>query len=138
MRFEELEVWRKARELTNTIYAVTKEGSFSRDFCFRDQIRRASLSIMSNIAEGYERDGNKEFVQYLYIAKGSCGEVRSQLHLALDQDYIDAGSGRSLVEEFMKLSIMIRNFISYLKSSNYRGEKYRNDGDDKALGDEAR
>lgn len=87
-RFEELEAWKLARALTNDIYDATLVGEFNRDFSLRDQIRRASISIVSNIAEGYERDGDKEFVQFLYIAKGSCGEVRAQLYLAYDRNYL--------------------------------------------------
>lgn len=81
-RFEDLEAWKGARALTGSIYAVTGTGAFSRDFALRDQIRRASISIVSNIAEGFERDGDKEFLQFLSMAKGSCGEVRVQLSLS--------------------------------------------------------
>ena len=77
-RFEDIESWKKARELTTLIYKITSIGNFARDFGLRDQIRRASVSIASNIAEGFERDGTKEFVQFLYIAKGSAGEVKTQ------------------------------------------------------------
>ena len=84
--FEELEIWKEARKLTRAIYQLTKREKFSRDFSLRDQIQRAVVSIMSNIAEGFERDGNQEFVQFLYVAKASCGEVRSQLYVAFDQD----------------------------------------------------
>ena len=87
-RFEDLEAWKIAREVTKEIYRVSKNDLFIRDFGLRDQICRASVSIMSNIAEGFERDGNKEFVNFLSIAKGSSGEVRSQLYVALDQNYI--------------------------------------------------
>jgi four helix bundle protein len=83
-KFEEIEAWCKARLLTKEIYAATSQGEFAHDFALRDQIRRASVSIMSNIAEGFERGGNKEFRQFLFMAKGSAGEVRSQLYIALD------------------------------------------------------
>src|ERR1043166_8669134 len=86
--FEDLEIWKSARDLTKEIYRLTSEQRFSKDFRFRDQIRGASISIMSNVAEGFERGGNQEFIQFLYIAKGSCGEVRSQLYIALDQSYV--------------------------------------------------
>ena len=86
--FEDIESWRKARKLTNDIYQTTATGKFMRDFGLKDQIRRASVSILSNIAEGFERGGDKEFSQFLGIAKGSCGEVRAQLYVALDQDYL--------------------------------------------------
>ena len=86
--FEEIGAWQKARELTRHIYMVSKQGAFLKDFGLRDQIRRASISIMSNIAEGFERSGTGEFIQFLAISKGSAGEVKSQLYVAVDQDYI--------------------------------------------------
>jgi len=87
-RFEELIAWQKARGLAREIYRVTEEGRFSRDFGLKDQIRRAAVSIMSNIAEGFERGRPSEFQQFLSIAKASCAEVRSQLYIALDANYI--------------------------------------------------
>src|ERR1700687_534406 len=87
-KFEDITAWQKARELTREIYTVTSQGTFSKDFGLKDQIRRASVSIMSNIAEGFERSGTGEFIQFLATAKGSSGEVRSQLYVALDQGYI--------------------------------------------------
>ncbi len=82
-RFEDIKAWQKARELVKNIYQATSVGKFARDFVLRDQIRRAAVSIMSNIAEGFEREGNKEFLQFLSLAKGSCGEVRAQLYVAI-------------------------------------------------------
>src|SRR3990172_8363764 len=87
--FEEIEAWQKARELTRAVYACSGQGAFSRDFGLRDQIRRAAVSIMSNIAEGFERGGSAEFVQFLAIAKGSASEVEAQLYVAFDQGYIN-------------------------------------------------
>ena len=84
-QFEDITAWQKARALTSAIYTDSRTGSLAKDFALRDQLRRATVSIMSNIAEGFERDGNREFVQFLATAKGSCGEVRSQLYTALDQ-----------------------------------------------------
>ena len=81
--FEDLEIWQIAKGLAVKIYSLSRAPRFSKDFSLRDQMRRAAVSIMSNIAEGFERGGNQEFVQFLYIAKGSCGEVRSQLYVAL-------------------------------------------------------
>ncbi|MFQ5714236.1 MAG: four helix bundle protein [Candidatus Scalinduaceae bacterium] len=124
--FEDLEVWILSRELTNKIYNVSSNGRFAKDFGLRDQIRRAAVSIMSNIAEGYERGGNQEFIQFLSIAKASCGEVRSQLYVAMDQNYINKKECSQLIDEFKKLSIMINNFIEYLKGSRYKGTKYKN------------
>jgi len=86
--FEDLDVWKLARELTIKIYSETKHGPFSKDFGLRDQIKRSAVSVMSNIAEGFERGGNKEFHNFLSIAKGSCGEVRCQLYIAVDQNYL--------------------------------------------------
>ena len=88
-QFEDLDVWQKARELTRLIYQISSDSSFAKDFGLKDQIRRSSVSILSNIAEGFERGSNKEFIQFLSYAKGSCGELRAQLYVALDQKYID-------------------------------------------------
>jgi len=123
--FEDLSIWKLSRELTDRIYKITSSGEFSRDFGLRDQIRRASVSIMSNIAEGFERGGNQEFSQFLSVAKGSCGEVRSQLYVAMDQGYITQKDSEQLIDDFKKLSIMINNFMEYLKGSNYKGTKYK-------------
>jgi four helix bundle protein len=87
-RFEELEVWQRSRELTNLIYSFSSSGVFSRDFALRDQIRRASISIMSNIAEGFESSTQQTFIKYLGYAKASAGEVRAQLYIVKDQGYI--------------------------------------------------
>src|SRR5437762_12110700 len=87
-RFEDIRGWIMARELVNRIYAASNVGLFARDFALKDQIRRAAISVMSNIAEGFERNGNKEFIQFLSLAKASCGEFRSQLYLVHDQKYI--------------------------------------------------
>lgn len=122
--FEDLEVWKLSRNLINQVYGITKEKSFSKYFGLTEQIRRSAVSIMSNIAEGFERGGNKEFIQYLYIAKGSCGELRSQLYVASDQNYIT----RQILEEMIKLSkivsIKLNNLIQALKTSNLKGSKY--------------
>lgn len=123
--FEELEIWKEARLLTNAIYKITLDSAFSKDFGLRDQIRRAAVSIMSNIAEGFERGGNPELIQFLYIAKGSCGEVRSQLYVAKDQGYIVDEKFNELFKSFKRLSVMISNMIAYLKSSGMKGEKFK-------------
>ncbi|MEA2084022.1 MAG: four helix bundle protein [Thermodesulfobacteriota bacterium] len=83
-KFEDIEAWKKARELTKEIYVISNEGPFARDFGLRDQVRRAAVSVMSNIAEGFDRGGNRELIQFLYIAKGSAAEVQAQLYVALD------------------------------------------------------
>ena len=123
--FEDLEVWKEARRLTQRIYQLTKDESFAKDFGLRDQIRRAAVSIMSNIAEGFERGGNQEFVQFLYVAKASCGEVRSQVYVALDQSYVANAAVDELTNSFKRLSSMISNLITYLRKSGMKGEKFR-------------
>jgi four helix bundle protein len=122
--FEDLEVWKEARRLTQKIYQVTKNESFAKDFALRDQIRRATVSTMSNIAEGFERGGNQELVQFLYVAKASCGEVRSQVYVALDQNYVAAAEVDELTNSFKRLSSMISNLIAYLRKSGMKGEKF--------------
>jgi four helix bundle protein len=102
--FEDLNVWKQARQLTQEVYRLTKTEKFLKDFGLRDQIRRAAISVMSNIAEGFERGGNQEFVQFLYVAKASCGEVRSQLYVALDQGYATANDSEKLLQLFRRLS----------------------------------
>lgn len=123
--FEDLEIWKKARELANRIYKATNNSSFSKDYDLKNQIRDAAVSVMSNIAEGYERGGNQEFIQFLSISKGSSGEVRSQLYVAMDQQYIERKECEALIDEYRKLSIMINNFMEYLKGSRYKGPKYK-------------
>ncbi len=88
-KFEDLIFWQKARELTRLVYSYSKNGGFQKDFELKDQIRRASVSTMANIAEGFGRGGNKEFIQFLFVAKGSLSETQSHLYVALDQEYID-------------------------------------------------
>jgi len=125
-KFEDLEIWKEARRLTREIYGLSKAPKFSKDFGLRDQMQCAAVSIMSNIAEGFERDGNREFVQFLYIAKGSCGEVRSQLYVALDQEYVDQKVANDLLIMLKRLLVMIKHLIGHLKRSGLRGPKYGN------------
>jgi four helix bundle protein len=122
--FEDLEIWKEARRLTKEIYRLTSGAKFSRDFGLRNQIQNAAISVMSNIAEGFERSGNQEFVQFLYVGKGSCGEVRSQLYVAVDQEYVSAKESEELMNSFKRLSSMIGSLINYLKRSGMRGAKY--------------
>lgn len=122
--FEDLEIWQAARRLAQEIYTCSRSPKFSKDFALRDQMQRAAVSVMSNIAEGFERGGNQEFVQFLYIAKGSCGEVRSQLYVALDQDYVDRKLVDSLLIALKRLSVRIKHLIDHLKQSGMRGPKY--------------
>ena len=127
-RFEDLEAWKLARELTSRVYTCSGAGNFGRDFALRDQIRRASISIVSNIAEGFERDGDKEFIQFLSMAKGSCGEVRAQLYLALDQQYISETLFQELTTKAIQLSRVISGLIRYLRQSQLSGKKYKTVG----------
>lgn len=124
-RFEDLEAWKLSRILTGLIYNVSGTGDFDRDFGLRDQIRRAAVSIISNIADGFERDGDKEFLQFLSMAKGSCGEVGSQLHLALDRAYISAEQFAQLSNKAIELSRVISGLIKYLRQSQFSGKKYK-------------
>ncbi len=123
-RFEDLEIWKFAHELTKQVYEITKLGQFNKDYKFRDQIRASSGSIMDNIAEGFERGGNKEFTQFLFVAKGSSGEMRSQLHRAYLFEYIDKETLDNMIDKSMKLNTKISNMITYLKNSEYKGTKY--------------
>jgi len=123
-RFEDMEIWNEARELCKYVFDLTSENLFSKDFKLRDQIRASSGSIMDNIAEGFERGGNKEFSQFLYISKGSCGETRSQSYRAFDQKYISHQQLDELITQTLTLSTKIANLIKYLKDSELKGAKY--------------
>ena len=123
--FEELAIFQKARELSKKIYPITQGGEFKYDTRFVQQIRAAVGSIMDNIAEGFERTGNKEFLNFLYIAKGSCGEVRSQLIRANDLGYMTKEEYDELYTECRKLSAGIMNFIKEIRTSEYAGAKYK-------------
>ena len=106
-------------------YDVSATGAFSRDFTLVNQIRRASISILSNIAEGFERDGNKEFLQFLSIAKGSCGEVRSQLYIASDREYIDESTFNEIGTMLIETSRTISGLMKYLHQADERGRKFK-------------
>ena len=123
-RFEEIESWKRARKLTNRIYQVSSKGNFARDFTLKDQVRRACVSIMSNIAEGYDRSGTREFVQFLATAKGSAAEVRCQLYIALDQGYIEEPDFLELGRIALETQLLIGGFMNYLKRTGYKGNKY--------------
>ncbi len=116
--FEELEVWKGARSLVKRVYVATQEGAFSKDFALREQIRRAAISIVSNIAEGFERGGNPEFIRFLSIAKGSAGEVRAQLFLAFDLNYLSEPDLQDLERRVTTISRQISSLITYLQNFN--------------------
>ncbi len=122
--FEDLPVWQKARELASYVFELTLKEPFCNDFKFRDQIRASSGSVMDNIAEGFERGGNKEFIQFLYIAKGSCGETRSQSYRAFDFRYITQEVLDELIRKTKELSKELASFSQYLRNSGMKGEKY--------------
>jgi four helix bundle protein len=124
-RFEDIEAWKKGRELRRTVYACSRQGAFGKDYALRDQIRRSAVSITSNIAEGFERGGNKEFTQFLANSKGSCGELRDQLYAALDEQYISADEFKSLCAQALEISRMISGLMQYLKQSEMRGAKFK-------------
>jgi four helix bundle protein len=124
-RFEDIEAWKKARVLTKLIHEASNTGRFAKDFALKDQIRRASVSTMSNIAEGFERGGDQEFIQHLAMAKGSCGEVRSQLYVALDRGYVNQVTFERLYQDSETINRMIAGFMAYLQKSPLRGSKYK-------------
>jgi four helix bundle protein len=119
--FEDLEVWKRARIFSNAVYEITLKEPFSKDFELKKQIHRSSGSIMDNIAEGFERGGNKEFGQFLAIAKGSAGETRSQLYRAVDRKHIDEAVFNSLKSEAIAISRMIGALMNYLKTTEKKG-----------------
>ena len=123
--FEDLRIWQNARELSKEIYRISRFPEFSKDYRFVGQITSAMGSVMDNIAEGFERDGNKEFFQFLSIAKGSCGEVRSQLYRAYDAGYIDEELFNTLLGKIRALSSSIFHFMNTLRASDITGKKHK-------------
>jgi four helix bundle protein len=113
-KFEDLRCWQLAREIVRKIYGITSKGSFAKDFSLRDQVRRAAISIISNISEGFDRHSKKEFVQFLYIARGSISEVKAQLYVALDLGYLDQGEFSGLYEKLSECAGTIFNLIKSL------------------------
>jgi four helix bundle protein len=123
-RFEDLEIWQDARKLSKEIILISKNTDLDRDFKLKAQIKDSSGSVMDNIAEGFERNGNAEFRQFLSIAKGSAGETRSQLYRVFDNEYINEVHLNQLIFECEKLSIKIHNFITYLNKKDFKGTKF--------------
>jgi len=123
--FEDIVAWQLARELVREIYRGTSTGDFKKDYGLRDQVRRASVSIVSNIAEGFERGSDKEFIRFLSYAKGSCGEVRTQLYIAKDLDYLSDSTFQDLREIVVRNGEVISGLIRYLKGSGLKGDKFK-------------
>jgi four helix bundle protein len=123
-RFEDIEAWKRARDLTRKVYRCTKSRGFASDFGLKDQIRRAAVSVLSNIAEGYERDGTQEFLQFHSTAKGSIGEVRAQLYVALDEGYLSSDQFDELSRDALAISKMLSSLMNYLRNCEHRGLKY--------------
>lgn len=124
-RFEDLIIWQLGREFSKEIYLITKEDCWREDFEFRGQIRSSSGSVPDNIAEGFEREGNNEFINFLSIAKGSCGECRSQLYRAFDRSYLPQAQFEDLVRKATTLSVKIHNTMESTKKSDIRGNKFK-------------
>jgi len=124
-KFEDLEIWKSARVLCQDIYMITLHDLFSKDFGLKNQINNSSGSVMDNIAEGFERDGTKEFIQFLSIAKASCGECRSQLYRSLDRSYITNNEFDDISKKTIDLGRKISNLMDYLRKTDIRGNKYK-------------
>jgi four helix bundle protein len=123
-RFEDIEAWKKARELTKIIYGVTSQGKIVTDFSLKDQLRRAAISVMANIAEGFEREGNKEFRQFLAMAKGSVGEVKALLYVALDAGLTSSEQFDRIMALADETSRLLAGFLRYLKATDKKGSKF--------------
>lgn len=124
-KFEDIEAWQEGRKLKQALYQHSKRGEFAKDFALRDQIRRAAISITVNIAEGFERGGNREFVQFLSNSKGSCGEVQDHLYTAMDEQYITSEQFKALYAQAAEVGRLIGGFMNYLRNSEIRGSKFR-------------
>ena len=124
-QFEDIQSWKEARELNNTIGLLIDEERFKKNFRLVSQIEGSAGSIMDNIAEGFERSGNKEFMQFLYIAKGSCGELRSQLYRAIDRKYITQKEFESFTNQTLMISKLIQKINKLLNNSDFKGAKYK-------------
>lgn len=122
--FEDLEIWQLAREICNDIHHFIETRSLGKNYALRDQMDRCSGSVMDNIAEGFERNGNKEFIQFLSIAKASCGELRSQHYRALDRKHIDQETFDIQIQKVLLESKKISSFMNYLIKSEFKGSKF--------------
>ena len=124
-KFEDLEIWQEARKLAKEVFILSKETALKTDFRFKEQIKASSGSVMDNIAEGFERDGNLEFSQFLSVAKGSAGETRSQIYRLYDCEYISEEQFKDLKNKYENLSGKIKNFITYLNKKDFKGNKFQ-------------
>ena len=124
-KFEDLEIWQEARKLAKEIHLISRDTDLKTDFRFKEQIKASSGSVMDNIAEGFERDGNLEFRQFLSIAKGSAGESRSQNDRLYDYEYISEERFLDLKNKYENLSGKIKNFITYLNKKDFKGTKFQ-------------
>lgn len=124
-KFEDLEIWIEARQLAKEVFLISKSTDLKFDYKLKYQIRGFSGSVMDNIAEGFERDGNNEFRQFLSFAKGSAGETRSQIYRLYDCEYIDLNKFEELREKYENLSGKIKNFMIYLNKSSHKGTKFK-------------
>lgn len=123
-KFEDLIAWQKSKSFAVKIYSATDEGKFSKDFGLRDQIRRASISIVSNIAEGFERKGNKEFLQFLFYSLGSIAEVKTQLIISFELNYISKEKFDELNDLLIDIQKITKGLVTYLKESDLKGSKF--------------
>ncbi len=123
-RFEDLEIWQLAREICKDVWYIIQNTTLQKDYKLREQINSASGSVMDNIAEGFERDGNREFINFLSIAKASCGETRSQLYRCLDRNHIDDETFKRIFDKTILNSRKIKTFMIYLKNSDRKGSKF--------------
>ncbi len=124
-KFEDIEAWQKARELSHAVYACSSAGRFGKDFALRDQMRRAAVSVMANIAEGFERGGSLEFAQFMAVAKGSAGEVEAQMYVALDEGYISTEEFERMRDLTSSTKKLIAGFMKYLRTSKIPGLKFK-------------
>lgn len=115
-KFEDIIAWQKALDLSDLVYSYSNKDNFSRDFGLRDQMRRAAVSVVSNIAEGFEREGNNQFIYFLLVAKASAGELRAQLYIAKNQKYITKEEFELINNKVLEVSKTISGFISYLRT----------------------
>ncbi len=123
-KFEDLPIWQDGRILSKKIYDITNGQKF-KDFSLKDQMRRSTVSVVSNIAEGFERGSNKEFIQFLYITKGSLGELRCQIYLAYDNKFIEENDFPVLIDKCVFLSVQVGKFIKYLRNSELTKLRYK-------------